>query len=810
MKKAMSIALMLSLLAVLPAAAGTVQWVKKVDNWRVGTVQPVDNLDEEISIFLDDFEGTQDPWTTNDLTGAGTMWHTDAFNAYNDGTSWWCGDPAVGGYNNHWLQYLESPSLDLSAAGTDLALTFQMYLDCEAPGGEPAGYDGWDGANVWYSTDGGTTWTVLPNPTPAYLSTSLYSFGDEFGMGQGIAGWNGSFPHVWTAVNFDLSAFAGESDFMFRIAFCSDPAEATPESGYLGMFVDDVMVADGTTTYLENDAEGTAVPSDLVPIQQVGSGDLWELQTEEYHSADNAWHMGMGYDLLDAVISGPIDLPEGYSIYMNYWLYCNMPDSDGDGDNYLEDYFRIEVSTDGVNWTMLCYDWGDRATDGGSALDDWAHRTTGFLSTGGGDIAIDLSDYAGQTVQIRFTGITDDNDDGGTGLGIYIDDVELRGETFEHDVLVQPLFIPFPNTVNRVIPATATFVNNGGSDETGAGAIWFIGTTVIPFNPFQLDLVSGEELTLFLDNNLEDGQDGWVPTDPGDFNVYARITLANDENQDNNITPTVPVTIRPVGEYEFGFDDRIAEYTTSRFGVGEGPITHFELPDDFTSFDLDTLRVVWNGDLVDPTDFNVHVFAGGDEPGAEIWSGTFTADPAATYPYFQGIYVGDVGDLQGLTTDFWVWYEVTSADGFPHIIFSSRDMETDLSYPMGEGHHFEYDGTSVTDGNADWMIRAFGYGTLDVAERMPGVVPASYSLASAYPNPFNPSTTLRFDVARAGKVSLVAYNVMGREVARIVDRELSPGRYNARWNAKGLASGVYFIRMEADGFSQVRKVMLMK
>ena len=118
-----------------------------MDTWRIVPLE-LDELDEDITIYDFDFEEGDD-WTTSDLTGVGIQWHTSDYNAYDDGTSWWCGDEDLEGYNNHWLQYLESPELDLSEADDEsLELTFMMYLDCEAPGGEPNGYDGWDGANV--------------------------------------------------------------------------------------------------------------------------------------------------------------------------------------------------------------------------------------------------------------------------------------------------------------------------------------------------------------------------------------------------------------------------------------------------------------------------------------------------------------------------------------------------------------------------------------------------------------------------------------------------------------------------------------
>ena len=129
-----------------------------------GTMRPSNELDEIVAIYSTEFENGMDGWTTRDLTDMGVQWHTNDFNAYQGGVSWWCGRPLVEGYENRWLQYLDTPMLDISNAGDELTLQFQVFLECEPPGGEPQDYDGWDGANVWVSTDGGESWQVLQHP----------------------------------------------------------------------------------------------------------------------------------------------------------------------------------------------------------------------------------------------------------------------------------------------------------------------------------------------------------------------------------------------------------------------------------------------------------------------------------------------------------------------------------------------------------------------------------------------------------------------------------------------------------------------
>ena len=91
-----------------------------------------------------------------------------------------------------------------------------------------------------------------------------------------------------------------------------------------------------------------------------------------------------------------------------------------------------------------------------------------------------------------------------------------------------------------------------------------------------------------------------------------------------------------------------------------------------------------------------------------------------------------------------------------------------------------------------------------------GIPPMTFALYQNYPNPFNPSTTIRYDVPRESKVKLIVYDILGREVATIVDEVKKPGSYQSIWNATRFASGVYFYRLQAGENSAVKKLLLLK
>lgn len=88
--------------------------------------------------------------------------------------------------------------------------------------------------------------------------------------------------------------------------------------------------------------------------------------------------------------------------------------------------------------------------------------------------------------------------------------------------------------------------------------------------------------------------------------------------------------------------------------------------------------------------------------------------------------------------------------------------------------------------------------------------PSDYSLNQNYPNPFNPSTKISFSVPKSGLVTMKVYDLLGKEIAEIVNQSMQPGTYEATWDASRFTSGVYFYKLEANGFSDMKKMMLIK
>jgi len=94
-------------------------------------------------------------------------------------------------------------------------------------------------------------------------------------------------------------------------------------------------------------------------------------------------------------------------------------------------------------------------------------------------------------------------------------------------------------------------------------------------------------------------------------------------------------------------------------------------------------------------------------------------------------------------------------------------------------------------------------------------VPTSFELGQNYPNPFNPSTTIRYGLPRQSRVILTVHNMLGEEVARLVDGEQPEGYYQVQWNGRSsngaaVSTGVYFYRLSTNDFTDVKKMILLK
>lgn len=90
------------------------------------------------------------------------------------------------------------------------------------------------------------------------------------------------------------------------------------------------------------------------------------------------------------------------------------------------------------------------------------------------------------------------------------------------------------------------------------------------------------------------------------------------------------------------------------------------------------------------------------------------------------------------------------------------------------------------------------------------IIPENFSISQNYPNPFNPSTNIQFSIPISSFVSLKVFDVLGKEVAALVNKELNTGTYNYNFDAGNLTSGIYFYRLETDSFVETKKMILLR
>lgn len=138
-----------------------------------------------------------------------------------------------------------------------------------------------------------------------------------------------------------------------------------------------------------------------------------------------------------------------------------------------------------------------------------------------------------------------------------------------------------------------------------------------------------------------------------------------------------------------------------------------------------------------------------------------------------------------LTYD-WTVPDVITGSGRVRVV---QDNATGADYDYASGNFSITAPTGISDGEAEVK---------------------TYQLSDAYPNPFNPSTTIRFSIPSAGNVKLIVFNTIGEEVSELLNDYKPAGNYKVEFSAEGLTSGTYFYRIETASFVVTKKMVLLK
>ena len=152
-------------------------------------------------------------------------------------------------------------------------------------------------------------------------------------------------------------------------------------------------------------------------------------------------------------------------------------------------------------------------------------------------------------------------------------------------------------------------------------------------------------------------------------------------------------------------------------------------------------------------------------------------------------------------------------------------LEQKIAFIPGNGttaeqRNYTYTDDQLANGSYSYRLKQIDFeGNFEYsnAVNISIFAPIHFKLEQNFPNPFNPSTKIRYEIPSVGislkkflKVSLKVYDLLGNEIATLVDEEKAPGYYDVEFNVSELATGVYIYRIEAGEFTQSKKMVLLK
>lgn len=704
----LSVLIVLTLLPVMTfAAQGELTTSNSSIKPPTGKINlPLRDEGDDDSVYYEyGFEDGLGDWTTIDMTNPGLTWHSTESHAI-DGRSFWAGKEELGGYDNHWLQYLVTPALNLQGR-QNLRLTFNITWACEDPQVSPPnqdsadtrGYDAWDGCNVWISTNNGQSWNVIRPTRPAYNYESLFSFGFEWDMGRDIPGWCG-FSDSAQAAEFDISQYA-QNNVKIRWAFCTDPAWNTvDDANAIGMVIDNLVVRDANGVVWQNNGDALG---DLTRDQGPVSGDHWEITEDDAHSGRFSARCPIEANLSNAIVTPAIEIPGGgWYTYFDFWVRADGRAYDSNGDTGLDDFFEVQVSTDGIAWERIIYDYCRQDVDN-VPLPEWTDEFHyyGPDTTFRDDYPewkrkLNLTQFAGQEIYLRWRVQTDDNLDGDQGTGFYIDDVRFMiSQRRQDDVGIQWVWLKYPNAMGMTTPGRLSVRNVGMADQQRVTKYYRIdqgnAVAIVPWEGLAADSIKEYGFTITANRILY--------ADSSDVKVY--INSSPDSSNLNDTLTLQDVVFYPANIWKLGYDNR--KYTLrSDFARGSGPLIKFTPVDDAIrgNFDVKAFRVRWNGAQGDQSvETRMHIYRDAQgELGAELFNGIVTVTGDDILPNVHVIDLTGIDAVKNMATNFWVWFEILRDDFYPQIVGDEANF--------GTGHYFSYDGQQATEVEREWQAHA--------------------------------------------------------------------------------------------------------
>ena len=332
---------------------------------------------------------------------------------------------------------------------------------------------------------------------------------------------------------------------------------------------------------------------------------------------------------------------------------------------------------------------------------------------------------------------------------------------------------------------------------------------------------SGQNVILMWDDNIS-----------GNYEIYykrstdAGLTWGAETRLTNSAGSSLNPSVKLQGSnvYAVWDDSRNGANTeiyfnrSTDYGVtwqADTRLTNFAEPSSNASFSVSgsQLHIAWQ----DYRDGNPEIYYKNSTNGGTSWSSDMRITSNGSNSWHPSIFAVDshihIAWEDNRDGNYEIYYNVSSNSG--------AAWGTDLRL-TNAADNSNYPGIAVSeskvhvvwhdyrDGNFEIYYKQNPTGNTIGVTNISSQIPANYSLSQNYPNPFNPATNIGFKIADFGSVRLSVYDVLGKEVAILVNQQLQPGTYEVSWDASKFSSGVYFYRIEAGEFNAVNKMILVK
>jgi len=731
--------------------------------------------------------------------------------------TWFPGDLSYGtngGYESGRLLYLQSPSITLPASPAPLTFKFKQAL--EILGGGTIGgvtYDGWDGWNVRISTDGGTSWSVITPTSPVYNSVNMYGFGYNGDSPLPMPGWGGLVSDLtnptldangWVTATFNLTAYANQT-VLIRWVLGTDPAFDTvtpPPDGnpsLFGVVVIDINI-NGTAYNFTSatDFQGFSVGHIVQSFP-----DLWQVRTNfQYASsptsvitcgepdANGVWSYLPEMD--NYIVTPWITLPSDGAIMVDF-KYTNFPASQAGSDtNWDGIAFDVYHDLDGTyrwygmgdpyvfNTRRQFYSNSDNVVDG--EMDYLCNPNGEYGWTNLMNKTLTL--LAGRQVKFRVVMLsqmfpTVPN------RAIKIDDLTIFFEqhlnppsNLTADIVNDEVVLNWVNPVT----ANATLQNIIVESKPDAGANYTVVATI-----------TDPSLTTYTHANPQIGE-------PIKYRLRATYDLGATVEGSNEVLVIIPSATQRMLIFDNGIASALAPASSGLFA---NRVDISLLPPNWDSFWVKYIQVYINesGGSVS----NVRLWRESDGmPGAQAVSQNSGLQSLPAGWYIISIPVSNSSHFE--RESFYVGFHAAQS-GSPKIGISEVEGATVAWSSNTLGTTW----APYTSGN--FMIRALvevDISDADIIQPEPNVL-----YARNYPNPFNPETTIHFNIPTKGKTTVEVFNIKGQLVKTLLNDSVNAGEHRVTWsgldnNGASVTSGVYFYRVQTESDSLVNKMILLK